>query len=65
MKAAEKAIGPKQLTEEEAREVIRDHLAEMAALPNPPNTDLKKGILGVTSRYVIVLDQKYLKGSKK
>jgi len=25
------------------REVIRDHLAEMAVLPNPPNADLKKG----------------------
>jgi hypothetical protein len=28
---------------EHAREVIRDHLAEMAILPNPPNADLKKG----------------------
>jgi hypothetical protein len=27
-----------------AREVIRDHLAEMAVLPNPPNADLKKGL---------------------
>ncbi len=26
-----------------SREVIRDHLAEMAVLPNPPNADLKKG----------------------
>ncbi|EMS77449.1 putative chromosome partitioning protein ParB [Desulfotignum phosphitoxidans DSM 13687] len=31
-----KRLGP-------AREVIRDHLAEMAVLPNPPNADLKKG----------------------
>jgi hypothetical protein len=27
----------------QAREVIRDHLAEMATLPNPPNTDLSQG----------------------
>jgi hypothetical protein len=26
-----------------AREVIRDHLAEMAVLPNPPKADLHKG----------------------
>ena len=25
------------------REVVRDHLAKMAALPNPPNTDLSQG----------------------
>ncbi|MBA3011789.1 MAG: hypothetical protein KKF12_13800 [Proteobacteria bacterium] len=27
----------------QARELIRDHLAEMAALPNPPNSDLSQG----------------------
>jgi len=27
----------------QAREVIRDHLAKMAALPNPPNRDLSRG----------------------
>ncbi len=27
----------------EVRETIRDHLAKMAALPNPPNSDLSKG----------------------
>ena len=26
-----------------AREVVRDHLAEMAVLPNPPNADLSRG----------------------
>jgi DNA-binding CsgD family transcriptional regulator len=26
-----------------ARETVRDHLAEMAMLPNPPNSDLEKG----------------------
>jgi hypothetical protein len=25
-----------------AGETLRDHLAEMAVLPNPPNADLKK-----------------------
>ncbi len=26
-----------------ARETVRDHLAKLAILPNPPNSDLKKG----------------------
>ncbi|MEA2108466.1 MAG: hypothetical protein U9P07_03500, partial [Pseudomonadota bacterium] len=27
----------------QSRETIRDHLAKMAALPNPPNADLSRG----------------------
>ena len=30
----------------QAREVIRDHLADLATLPNPPNADLSKGFTG-------------------
>ena len=27
----------------QARETVRDHLAKMAVLPNPPNADLSRG----------------------
>jgi hypothetical protein len=30
-----------------AGEALRDHLAEMAVLPNPPNADLKKQALRI------------------
>jgi hypothetical protein len=40
------------------RKVFRDHLAEMAVLPNPPNADFKKGFTDAQVAQVQICEQK-------